>query len=99
MFVGKYLTKFPVGSANCKVLKRMAFIFSIRFTMESSARKFVSPNIHSQVFAHKLVNRKGWGTCRSQKAIREIKIHVYAKRQVICDVTAGVWGKNTPVRK
>ena len=31
------------------------------------ARKFVSPNIHSLIFAHKLVHRKGWGTCRSPK--------------------------------
>jgi len=39
-----------------------SLLFSISFTMEGSlaiARKFVYPNIHSEVFAHKLVHRKG----------------------------------------
>ena len=39
-----------------------SLLFSISFTMEGSlviARKFVSPNIHSYIFAQKLVHRKG----------------------------------------
>ena len=46
------------GSLNVDTFDK-SLIFSISF-----ARKFVSPNIHPQVFAHKLVHRKGWETCR-----------------------------------
>ena len=61
------------GSFNVDNIDK-SLIFSVSFTTKGSllsdiARKFVSPNIHSKVFAINLVHRKGWGTCLFQKAI------------------------------
>ena len=44
-----------------------SLLFSIDFTMEGSLVN-LSLQIFTHIFAHKLVHRKGWGTCHSPKS-------------------------------